>query len=100
MSNFIIPDETDFRRWIREELAIAIKPLLERLSNGQDTETIYTRRQTAKMLNVSLVTLTDWMKRDLPFHKQRGRVYFLRSELLLFIKNLNQAPPFEPGSLP
>lgn len=87
MGNFSIPEEADFRRWIREEIEIALKAGLATV-HTQEPEIIYTRRETAKMLNVSLVTLTDWMKRDLPFHKQRGRVYFLRSELLMFIKSL------------
>ncbi|MBL7735967.1 MAG: helix-turn-helix domain-containing protein [Chitinophagaceae bacterium] len=44
------------------------------------------RADTAKMLGISLVTLTDWVKRGLPRHKQRGRVYFLKSEILDYLK--------------
>lgn len=44
------------------------------------------RKEIAKMLQVSLVTLTDWMKRGLPFHKQRGRVCFIKSEVLEYIR--------------
>ncbi|MBC7689109.1 MAG: helix-turn-helix domain-containing protein [Aquabacterium sp.] len=44
------------------------------------------RIEVADFLRVSLVTLTDWMKRGLPFHKQRGRVYFMKSEVLSYIK--------------
>ncbi|WP_406603628.1 helix-turn-helix domain-containing protein [Niabella agricola] len=38
------------------------------------------------MFRISLVTLHDWMKRGLPFHKQGGRVYFIRSEVLEYVK--------------
>jgi len=44
------------------------------------------RKEVARLLKVSLVTLTDWMKRGLPFHKQRGRVYFVKSEVLDYIR--------------
>ena len=40
----------------------------------------------AKILRISLVTLTDWMKRGLPCHKQRGRVYFMKSEVVEYIQ--------------
>jgi len=39
------------------------------------------------MLGISLVTLTDWVKRGLPRHKQRGRVYFMKSEILDYLKS-------------
>jgi excisionase family DNA binding protein len=86
MGNLIIPEEADFRRWIREEIETVLKVSLDKIT-ATEPETIYTRKEAAKLLNISLVTLTDWMKRDLPFHKQRGRVYFLRSELMEFIKS-------------
>ena|SRR6218665_182790 len=85
MGNLIIPEEADFRRWIREEIETVLKISLANITVAEP-ETIYTRKEAARLLNISLVTLTDWMKRDLPFHKQRGRVYFLRSELMEFIK--------------
>ena len=44
------------------------------------------RKEIAFFLDISLVTLHDWMRRGLPSHKQRGRVYFMRSEVLQYIK--------------
>lgn len=64
METFFIPTESDFKRWIKEAVR-------------------------AKDLDISLVILTDWVKRGLPSHKQRGRVYFLRSEVLDYIKTNN-----------
>ena len=44
------------------------------------------RKEIAGIFRISLVTLHDWMKRGLPSHKQRGRVYFLRSEVIAYVK--------------
>jgi hypothetical protein len=39
--------------------------------------------------NISLVTLHAWMKQGLPYHKQGGRAYFLKSEVLEYIRTWN-----------
>ena len=44
------------------------------------------RKEIAKFLRISLPTLTDWIKRGLPSHKQRGRVYFDKTEVIQYIK--------------
>jgi phage terminase Nu1 subunit (DNA packaging protein) len=44
------------------------------------------RKEIAGFLRVSLVTLNDWIKRGLPSHKQRGRIYFDKKEVLDYIK--------------
>lgn len=33
---------------------------------------------------------SDWVKRDLPCHKQRGKVFFLYSEVLDYIRKSNK----------
>ena len=88
METLQIPGENEFKLWIKE----ALKESLEELAILQTTvlkrvEPLISREEIAKYLNISLATLTDWMKRGLPFHKQRGRVNFLRSEVLEFVKN-------------
>ena len=40
------------------------------------------RQQIAAELGISLVTLTDWMKKGLPYLRLNGRVYFKRSEVI------------------
>ena len=52
----------------------------------QKEDGLLNRKEIAQFLRISLVTLTDWMKRGLPSHKQRGRVYFIKSEVLDYIK--------------
>ena len=92
MDTLFILNENDFRRWIREAIkeclednAIkAIKPI------KPNEEPLLTRKEIASLFRISLVTLHDWMKRGLPFHKHRGRVYFLRSEVLDYVKQANK----------
>ena len=48
----------------------------------EEKEPLMNRQQMANELGVSLVTITDWMKKGLPFHRLNGRIYFLRSEVL------------------
>lgn len=93
METLFIPTENDFRAWVKdavkeclEEYFTSNKPLAE---NG---EPLLSRDEVADILRVSLVTLTDWMKRGLPFHKQRGRVYFILSEVMEHIKTQRKGP--------
>jgi phage terminase Nu1 subunit (DNA packaging protein) len=51
-----------------------------------EEEPLLTRKEIAGIFRISLVTLHDWMKRGMPSHKQRGRVYFLRSEVMGYLK--------------
>lgn len=87
MENLLVANEKDIKQWVKD----AIKECLEDLKGNYKTatpnnETLISRSDAAAMLKISLVTLTDWMKRGLPFHKQRGRVYFIRAEVIDFIK--------------
>lgn len=89
MDTLFIPNENDFRRWIRD----AVKECLENTSiknnlssDRPQEELLLTRKEIAGIFRISLVTLHDWMNRGLPSHKQRGRVYFLRSEVMEYVK--------------
>ena len=95
METFFVPTEQDFRKWIKEAI---IEYLDERTlpQHTRDTsaERLLTRKEIAKTLQVSLVTLTDWVKRGLPSHKQRGRVYFLYSEVMVYLRSNRPASYF------
>ena len=69
---------------VKEELQ-AILPSLK-LSTFSTDEPLLTRKEIAEYLRISLVTLTDWVKRGLPSHSKRGRVLFLKSEVLQWLK--------------
>lgn len=45
-------------------------------------EPLLSKQELAAELSVSLVTLTDWMKKGLPFLRLHRRVYFKKSEVL------------------
>lgn len=51
-------------------------------SQPLDSERLLSKQELAKELGVSLVTLTDWMKKGLPFLRLHKRVYFQKSEVL------------------
>ena len=51
-------------------------------SQPPDAEKLLSKQELAAELGVSLVTLTDWMKKGLPFLRLHKRVYFKKSEVL------------------
>ncbi len=66
--------------------------------SDEKADLLISRKEIAQYLGISLVTLTDWMKRGLPFHKVNGRVYFQRSEVLEYVKSNKRRKPYsEPN---
>jgi hypothetical protein len=45
-------------------------------------ERLLSKQELSEELGVSLVTLTDWMKKGLPFLRLHKRVYFKKSQVL------------------
>ncbi|SEB21561.1 helix-turn-helix domain-containing protein [Pedobacter hartonius] len=45
-------------------------------------ERLLSKQELANELGISLVTLSDWMKKGLPFLRLHRRVYFKKSEVL------------------
>jgi excisionase family DNA binding protein len=85
METLFIANEHDLRKWIQE----AVKECLETSTTkraGEKEETLASRKEISAYLGVSLVTLTDWMKKGLPFHRLNGRVYFQKSEVLEYVR--------------
>lgn len=87
METLFIPNENDFRKWIREALKETLEVSSIKNEAGEKEEALISRRDIAGYLGISLVTLTDWMKKGLPFHRLNGRVYFQKSEVLEYIKS-------------
>ncbi len=86
MEALYIPSETDLKKWIKEAVKECFMDSLEHFKSTEEEDKLQNRKEIAKLLNVSLPTLTDWIKRGLPSHKQRGRVYFMKSEVLNYIR--------------
>lgn len=51
-------------------------------SKQEQEERLLSKQELAAELGVSLVTLSDWMKKGLPFLRLHRRVYFKKSEVL------------------
>jgi excisionase family DNA binding protein len=88
------PLEEDFKKWVRE----VIREEWTLLSQARQQppayeEPLLTRKQIASYLNISLVTLTDWVRRGLPCIRKGGRVLFLKSEVLEAIKGHPEKRP-------
>ena len=87
METLFMPNENDFKRWIKEAVKDFLQEFTKKgLKADQNEEDLLNRKEIAKFLRVSLPTLTDWIKRGLPSHKQRGRVYFAKTEVIQYIK--------------
>jgi Helix-turn-helix domain len=88
MSNLYIPSEDDFRKWIKDAIReCLVEALADKIPpTSPKDEELLCRKQIAAILGISLVTLHKWMNRGLPCHKQRGRVYFIRSEVMDYVK--------------
>ena len=98
METLFIPNENDFKRWVKEavkEYMLESNQLIQQTIEHKEND-LLNRKEIAKLLRISLVTLTDWMKRGLPCHKQRGRVYFMKLEVLDYIKE-NKMNQFKFG---
>ena len=70
--NLIITKPEDLKQllngWMDDRIKHHSKPL--------------SRAELAEFLDVSTVTITEWMKRGLPHHRLYGRVYFLKEEVM------------------
>lgn len=96
METLFIPTENDFRKWIKDAISEYFEEkYLVNSNNENSEEPLLTRKQIAGKLGISLVTLTDWVKYGLPSHKQRGRVYFIYSEVIEYIKMTRPRKYFE-----
>lgn len=91
MATIYFPTELDFKRWINEALREHLAATLAtNVPADNHAELPVSRKEMARRLNISLVTLTDWVKRGLPSHKYRNRVYFLYSEVMAYIREGKQ----------
>jgi hypothetical protein len=78
----IINDEA-LSQCIRDAVRAELQQHFNRVG-GQppDSEKLLSKQELAAELGVSLVTLTDWMKKGLSYLRLHKRVYFKKSEVL------------------
>jgi hypothetical protein len=87
MTNVFLPQEEDFKKWVREALREELRNPDLKPAKMAPEEPLLSRQQIAAELGISLVTLTDWMKKGLPYLRLNGRVYFKRSEVIASMKH-------------
>lgn len=83
----VIPIE-DLKAMLRSEFRTELKDLLSEISKSQhplqpSTDELIKRSDIAKMFDVSIVTVHQWMRKGVLAHyKMNGRTYFKKSEVL------------------
>ena len=76
---------------IREAVRAELQEHFKTGGSQPAEERLLSKQELAAELGVSLVTLTDWMKKGLPFLRLHKRVYFKKSEVLKIMQqNLNE----------
>lgn len=86
METIVVTTEAEIRKWVKEAVRESLetaKPKEVLVTNVQ--EPLLDTKAIAEKLGISLVTLRQWRKLGLPFHKQNRRVYFLYSEVMGYI---------------
>lgn len=66
---------------VREEIQITMKDMYINLVK-KENDKLFTKKEMAEELDISLVMLTDWMKKGLPFLRLNKRVYFKKEEVI------------------
>jgi predicted DNA-binding transcriptional regulator AlpA len=71
-------------RCIRDAIRAELQEHLKTGSSQQQAaeERLLSKQELAAELGVSLATLSDWMKKGLPFLRLHKRVYFKKSDVL------------------
>lgn len=87
MEKLIVVDSGELKQILKEALA-DLSPS-SRQSDKSPQEDLLTREQIAKRLEISLVTLHDWMKKGLPYKRLFKRIYFNYEEVIGFMKHIN-----------
>jgi hypothetical protein len=100
METLNIPSESDIKKWIKQGLAEYFEgqAVLAAAPHPGGDQPFLNRKQVAGIFGISLVTLHDWMNRGLPCHKQRGRVYFIQSEVVEYVKR-NHRKSFQESEI-
>ena len=81
---------------VREEVSVLIMNLKNNAPKPEEAdEPLKTKQEMAKELDISLVSLTDWMKKGrIPYRTMGKRVYFKKSEV---IEAMSTSPNMKGG---
>ncbi len=87
--NFIIAQKEDLKSLIYQWMDEHPISKLKEHGDHSKTEKPMSRTEIAEYLGISTVTVTDWMKKGLPYKRMQGRVYFMKDEVMASMGSFN-----------
>ena len=87
--NFIIAQKEDLKSLIYQWLDEHPHFLFQASEKEKESDKPMSRPEIAAYLGISKVTVTDWMKKGLPYRRMHGRVYFIKEEVMAAMGTFN-----------
>ena len=87
--NFIIAQKEDLKSLIYQWLDEHPHFLFKADEKENESDKPMSRAEIAEYLGISKVTVTDWMKKGLPYRRMHGRVYFNKEEVMAAMSTFN-----------
>lgn len=88
--NFIIAQKEDLKSLIYQWLDEHPISNLHSIQENINPQKPMSRTEIADYLGISKVTVTDWMKKGLPYRRMNGRVYFMKEEVMESMLSFNR----------
>jgi len=85
--NLIITKPEELKTMLFEWLDEHQQSKSQQAPTNKDHDPLMTRSELARYFGVSTVTITDWMKRGMPYLKMQGRVYFQKENVLAHMQH-------------
>ena len=87
--NFIITKKEDLKILLYQWLDEHPHFLFHAGEKEKESDKPMSRTEIAEYLGISTVTVTDWMKKGLPYKRMHGRVYFIKEEVVAAMPTFN-----------
>lgn len=87
--NFIITQKEELKSLIYQWLDEHPHFLFQAGEKENESDKPMSRAEIADYLGISKVTVTDWMKKGLPYRRMHGRVYFNKKEVMAAMSTFN-----------
>lgn len=98
MEAVYIPTENDIKNWVKEAVKDCLTEIGKPIGGVIDKEEpLLGRKEIAALLKISLVTLNRWTKLGLPCHRLDRKVYFIKTEVMNYLKK-DKLKKMLPGS--
>ena len=87
--NLIITKQEDLKSLIYQWLDEHPNHFNKSEEKGENSDKPMSRKELAEFLGISVVTVTDWMKKGLPYKRMQGRVFFIKEEFMAAMGTFN-----------